>query len=539
MSGAPTWIGSDDLTLSAWVCWPEGEYRGVVVLAPSFGREAVISARAMHVLGRRCAEAGFVSVRFDWRGSGNSAALLGDDPVATWLQDLTTVMDWVRSWADPGLPVHLVGLRLGATLVSAWEGHVPGTRVCWEPVNGSKYLRGSVKLRALSCEVPPLPPAEGVELCGVLLSQQAAERISALRLRTDVPGEDVRSRKMVDRGAADLLYGAHPRFAEVPHQELQALATSLERGSARPLPALPLRSVTEVAHHGHGVTERFVRVGPYELHGVVTEPVGHGAGAIVFTAAGSESLEGPACLWVDIARSEALRGVTSLRAERRGLGVHTDPDAVREPQPYSHAAIDDVAAAAAWIRGQSGSRPVGVGLCVGAWLLVRAATRGDVDRVVAFDNLVWQSDPAYPRRLAEGPWIRRFFAPTNPLPGEAQEAPTDGRARLKESLKLVRATVRHNVPAPVRTALAAAGRMESPASLLSGVPRELPVELHLGEIGEAHFIDVDGARHVQEWVRTGRPVTHHVWHDMDHSALAESARRRIRSVVTAALARPA
>ncbi|MTB72653.1 hypothetical protein GGG17_11875 [Arsenicicoccus sp. MKL-02] len=533
--GEPTWIGEGERTLSAWICRPVGECVGVVVVAPSFGREAVISARALHVLGVRLAEAGFVSVRFDWRGSGSSAALPGSDPVTAWHQDLTTVEEFVQSWSQ-GLPIHFIGLRLGATVLSTWTSASDALRLCWEPVNGRAYVRASVKLRQLSCEVPSVPVSTGVELCGVMFSGEAIERLSSLKLKLQPGSGTTQVRKESDRRVADLLYSAHPRFAAVPHAAISDIIGQLPRAETQPVPRPTARLCATFNVGGVEIVERFVQVGPHALHGVLTEPTSGSVASVVFTAAGAESAEGPSGLWVTIAREQGAHGVMGIRAERRGLGVHLDPDQPREPNPYCEEAVEDVEAAVAFITERAGVLPTAIGLCVGAWLFLRASSRVQLRRIVALDNLMWQPDPRLAVRYMEGPWLKRFFGTVDEVPGD-EPAPRRRRDRAKGALKRVRDVAKGNVPLPLRTLLARQALMEDADSVFRGVPIDLPVELHFGDIGERHFLEVEGKAAGRRWERQGRPVLRHYWHDMDHSALGETSRQRIRTIAETALRR--
>lgn len=142
--GDPTWIGAPGHPVAAWVQRPAGEARGVVVLAPSLGREAVTSWRALHILGLRLAERGFASVRFDWRGTGDSAPLGKDvSPVEVWSEDLQQAQDLALQLSG-GLPVSTIGLRLGASWSITTVRPCQGRRSCGSP-SGVRHIFGSTR----------------------------------------------------------------------------------------------------------------------------------------------------------------------------------------------------------------------------------------------------------------------------------------------------------------------------------------------------------------------------------------------------------
>lgn len=80
-------------------------------------------------MGRRLAERGLWAVRFDFTGCGENTSAFGPSLVATRLDDLRSVLDWVVSSHGPWGPKPALGLfgsSLGAYLSYVFSGTFPG-----------------------------------------------------------------------------------------------------------------------------------------------------------------------------------------------------------------------------------------------------------------------------------------------------------------------------------------------------------------------------------------------------------------------------
>ncbi|WP_172669691.1 serine aminopeptidase domain-containing protein [Arsenicicoccus sp. oral taxon 190] len=537
--GEPTWIGRPGRALAGWVEMPSSRRaRGVVILAPTMGREGVSSYRSLRALAVRLAERGFASVRFDWRGDGNSASAEGADVVAGWVEDLDVVHDEVLRIAGE-LPVHLVALRLGASIAHRWGRPVSGRTILWEPISGRAYLRLHQKLRVLGTDIPVMPQESGTELSGSFFTPAQVQHLKGLAAPKPAARLQDRASLRVeeDRDTAEHLYFAAPRYARIPYAAIDAIIDDLEEASptASPLAAWHGVSTTAFTVDDAAVTETFVRVGPHALHAIETRPTGEVLQACAFTSAGGEPLDGPTGLWTQAARRAAARGALCLRSERRGLGVHLDPAVPVEPNPYTLAAVEDAAASIQHLRSRTDRPVVAVGLCVGAWLFLRACATAAPDRILAFDNIVWQPDPRFVERYFKEPLLRRFLTESPGVGDDADEgirAP-GARTRIKEALKRGREVSRRR-PLPVRRVLARRGLAEYPYELLSLAPRTTRIDLQFGAAAARHFDDVHGQESLARLRAEGRPIDVAQWDDLDHALLAETARRRsLESVVRA------
>ncbi|MCH8611650.1 hypothetical protein [Arsenicicoccus dermatophilus] len=503
----------------------------MVVLAPSLGREAVTSWRALHILGLRLAERGFASVRFDWRGTGDSAPLGKDvSPVEVWSEDLQQAQDLALQLSG-GLPVSTIGLRLGASLVHHHGAPVSGKTILWEPVGGKAYLRLHQKLRALSIGIPVAGLDEGVELSGSFFTPAQARSLATVKApRPDDlrPGTLIRTEQ--DRDEAERLYFSAPRYARVPLSAIDELIDALGEGPVKPLANWSPVAEAFVDVSGTRVLDRFVRVGPHGLHAILSQPLREPVIALDFTSAGGEPLDGPSGLWTEAAHRAAASGAICLRAERRSLGVHLDHRAPVEPIPYSQEAVDDVVESIRYLRSITSAPVAGVGLCVGAWLFLRAGTIEFLDRLVAFDNVIWVENLDFIGRFFRDPMLKRFLAerpasPASPEEGAAVARPGI-RTAVKERLKRMREVARRR-PLRARRLLARCGQAEYPYQMLHALPPGTVVDLHFGLQADAHFNDVHGMESLDR-LRAGRRQVHvSRWADLDHSLLAHSARMRV------------
>ena len=138
------WLGTPDRPHFSWLDFPEDRHvAGAVVFCPSMGLEAAYSARAVRDLAHRLAASGWVALRMDYAGMGDSAGSWTDPHlVAEWLHGVREAIHYVR---DLGVPrVAVVGLRLGATLAASElaSGGEVDDLVLWDPCpTGKAFLR--------------------------------------------------------------------------------------------------------------------------------------------------------------------------------------------------------------------------------------------------------------------------------------------------------------------------------------------------------------------------------------------------------------
>ncbi len=145
---------------------------------------------------------------------------------------------------------------------------------------------------------------------------------------------------------------------------------------------------------------------PLPLHGIVTTPLHGGDGTVaVILSTGRNVACGPGRIHTELARSWSARGVTTLRVERRGIGVSklrdprlrtADPPTLASYEPVQ---IDDAHEIVEFARRHLGAtRLLLLGTCSGAYAALHAAAHGiDAETVVCvnqmiFDNPEWAVD---------------------------------------------------------------------------------------------------------------------------------------------------
>ena len=113
-----------------------------VVLCPPYGHELVQSHRAFRLLADRLSEAGFPTLRFDYRGTGDSAGEAGEATLEAWREDVRAATEICRA-RSRRKHVTAVGLRLGGSLAALEAGRAGAfdRLVLWDPVvRGAEYL---------------------------------------------------------------------------------------------------------------------------------------------------------------------------------------------------------------------------------------------------------------------------------------------------------------------------------------------------------------------------------------------------------------
>jgi alpha-beta hydrolase superfamily lysophospholipase len=162
---------------------------GVVLCQPVF-HEATNCHRAFRSLADRFARAGVHALRFDYRGTGDSAGDGQDCSVECWVGDILEAREELL--AARGLrSVGLVGLRLGASLAALAAARCPGLPflTLWEPIAaGGSFLQDLRRVQRdwVESEAQERPRARklatGHEVLGHWLPSSLATGLGALDL---------------------------------------------------------------------------------------------------------------------------------------------------------------------------------------------------------------------------------------------------------------------------------------------------------------------------------------------------------------------
>jgi uncharacterized protein len=206
----PFFFGSSThLLFGAHSAPSKGARDSAVVLVPPMGQEAIRAHRGIRQLGLRLARERFHALRFDLRGTGDSAGDFAGARLDAWVEDTRTAMDELRDRTGVQR-LSLVGLRLGAAI--AWRA-TRGRRdvdrvVLWEPVvSGARYLDEIAKRHAdfLEAELPrkrTAPFARDGEVLGFPISRELAGDLAEIDLVRE-PKLEARAAIVVTTPGAD------------------------------------------------------------------------------------------------------------------------------------------------------------------------------------------------------------------------------------------------------------------------------------------------------------------------------------------------
>jgi len=373
-----------------------------VLLAPPIGREARGARRAFRQTALALAARGFVSLRFDYRGTGDSSGDLEEPDLDTaWTDSVKHAVELLRSCELNA--VSAIGMRLGATIVcaAADAGDLDlSSLVLWDPCDsGRTYLRELGALEALRRDYVDVASDGSVETAEFMFSSSAADAIRRLRLvtlersplaerllvllRADRPPLD-KLRDRLERECAEFevatdqaaLIDADPLHAALPHHSMERVVDWLS--SSRVVRAAfkePLEARTSVilAEEGAPVEERSAVLGSKGLFGIVTEPIDDPRGPLVaFLNVSNEEHTGPSRLWVELARRWAAVGLQCVRFDLTGLGDSPWRPGEPEPAMYDQRWLQDLVDIATALRPDDTGDTLFVGLCSGAYLAVEA-----------------------------------------------------------------------------------------------------------------------------------------------------------------------
>ena len=383
-----------------------------VVICNPLGYEAMSAHRSLRHLAQRLAAAGLPTLRFDYRGTGDSSGHAGEPGrIEAWIEDIRSAVRELQS-RSAALDVALVGIRFGAVLamMAASRERDVGNLVAWAPiVSGRAFAR---ELRAFrSLKSPGARRADGgEEVGGYLFAKETLDDLATIDLLTRVesvggrllivPRGDGPSKDEIDlvaRGrAAGLNVGVgsssgyaammrdDPYDSVVPIAALDAIVAWLSaggrsRGGTAPT-ATRKRTVLSLTapSGGEPLKETAIRFGEgRRLFGIVAEPGGPltpDRPAIVLLNVGADPHVGPHRMNVEHARELASMGYLSLRFDAGGLGESLATPGARENRLYDIRSVDDVKSAMTMLSEERGIRRfVLVGLCSGAFVAYHTA----------------------------------------------------------------------------------------------------------------------------------------------------------------------
>jgi alpha-beta hydrolase superfamily lysophospholipase len=403
ISRSPLYFGEPEQPLFGWYHAPPtgAALDTAVVICPSVGHEYVNAHRSLRHLADQLATRGIPALRFDYHGTGDSAASGGDpDRIDAWLGSIRAALEAVRETSGRDR-LGLIGLRIGATMAATVARDVPvSSLVLWAPCSrGRGFLR---ELRALEMGRRTTPPRD-IEAGGFRATPDLQKEIGTLDLerlipqagrvliadRSDFPEAEklatrwsaggVAVERRIAHGFAEMIVPPHNTV--VPAAAIADIADWVAAGAslAPPRPRLvvrrPLVDRRVTIGDIHESACRFGAGGA--VFGIVSEPSrapASGVPAVVLPNAGSSHHVGPNGLYVRLARSLARAGFRVLRFDLPGLGDSLIDDPSLENLPYPSNATAVVASAMEALTSRSADATfVLMGLCSGAHASFHAA----------------------------------------------------------------------------------------------------------------------------------------------------------------------
>ncbi|MGN6870629.1 MAG: alpha/beta fold hydrolase [Solirubrobacteraceae bacterium] len=398
----PTWFGPSERPLLGWIHHqPAGQARGAIVLCPPIGIELNFSQYVFKALARRLHADGFVVVRFDYDGIGQSAGAINDPGrVEAWVESIACAEALARAQGVES--VAGVGLRLGATLLA--NAAVSKCRfdalVLWDPcVSGKTFLREQA---ALQLTFPhPAVHETGTEIPGYYLSAETVSELAVLQMPSNVSShspdvlalldpqraQNARlSRQLKDDGVdwreydeEVMVFDTGQRHYDLPEGIMRQVAgwldehCSKERVTIGARPRPQQRATVGHTQDGRPIVEKLLRVRPTELFGIECHSPGAAdalppdAPVVLLLSIAAEPSIGPGRQWVELSRQWAAAGFRTVRFDLSGIGESPPRPGRMERHIYAPWTLDDIEEVARAVSPDDPANVVLVGVCSGAY----------------------------------------------------------------------------------------------------------------------------------------------------------------------------
>ena len=400
------WFGVPERQLFGRLTTPVSEEsHGGVLLSPPIGRESRLARRALRSLAISLATEGYVSLRFDHYGSGDSVGSVEDDDlVEALLEGIDRGVTLLRSLGI--VHVSAVGMRMGASIIGvAAQKYDLGlsSLVMWDPCeSGRSYVRELEALGTLRREESTVEVGESTKMLEYPLSDRAIANLRELDLR-EVMAKSVAARVLVvvrsDRAVstrfraqwtseevewattdnqgpmleAELSDSVQPELTVARVAEWLTAPAPLLAPYVRP-PDQICDAVMEVGADQVLVRESVVELGFRNMFGIVTEPVVDPQGPLIVMVNGvNEDHVGPARLWVELSRQWASLGLRCVRFDLNETGESPWIPGSPDRPIFDKNRRQDVADAIRALDPNSPSNSVLIGYCAGGQLALEVA----------------------------------------------------------------------------------------------------------------------------------------------------------------------
>lgn len=484
-----TWIpGPGDAALFASLHLPsDAAVRGAVVICPPLAKEHISTYRGLRQLAQELSARGFLALRFDYAGQGDSSGRQ-DDPhaVAQWQASVTAAVAYVRRTGIESVAV--TGLRAGALLAASTLDTLGELRamVLWDPViSGRSYVRELTSLYRVSVDDDDPLHDDCTSIVGGVVATTAIKDLSGLDLNTVDPcpstkilaairpefADSPRTLRMIERLSAERLFverqnqfvSPNSFVLSVPSHDIQQISSWVSRqfGTDKIFvdPEITSAACVGTAADGEEIWEMLERRSSGSLFAISTKcrTTPNHAPAAIFHSTANEHRIGPARLWVESARTLAEHGVRSVRFDRMGTGdsgiVAIDENTPIVSPEARRNALDLVDTLEAPPSGR-----MHVGMCSGAWMGAYVANQRGARSVVLLNIVNWSINNRRP--------------PVKKAHVDAMESDVANRIFIvARRIRNAGRRAQHYVPYPVWLGLGVLGLVNAPESMLRTLTR--------------------------------------------------------------------
>ena len=405
ISDEPTWFGSANAPLFGWLARPTSKgIIGGVVIVPSVGYEARNAKVAIRQLARSLAQAGFATLRFDLRGTGDSSEDFANIlPSPDWAIDVSSAVNFIQSAGIESVSV--IGFRLGATLAAAaidQQEIKVSSLVLWDPCeSGGSYLRELGALESLRRENFVESEDGSVETSEFLFSKDMVTALRSFKITMNARNASDRRTLVITRTSRPLSTRLHtqlqscgadfrtteeqeallnvlPFSAAVPATTIKMIIDWLTDVGTSTLNDISFTTVTEALlcdKEGElRIRERAAFISSPALFTMLSEPIHGPMGPwVILIGNVHDDHTGQSRLWVELSRRWAQCGLRCARVDLSGLGESSRPGHDLSVEHLDPRWVSDVISLARTLDPQDPSNTVFIGFCASASLAIEGA----------------------------------------------------------------------------------------------------------------------------------------------------------------------
>ena len=416
----PGWLPINESdSVFNWVHFPEQNMASIaIIIVGPVGPEYMYCHRSLKCFTAELAESGFITVRYDPIGMGNSSGNLRDPGLLdSWLASLKKVHNDLLDIEGVD-SVAFVGLRSGALILSEYLKEESADAVAfWYPyVNGRAFSRDLKMIdRVLHSESEDPSFINGG---GYPFSQESLTALDAINLSKSPILKVKRVLSIEDSNLPpnSRLENHLRTFSELKTIRCDGLQKMIKPASESVVPYDNLQMIKSWFEDTYQVKETVPNISwqstdystsdfsettidlsegnssKIGLFGVLTKPVGNYESVVLLVNAGSGHHVGPNRLNVEMARYLAKHNIASIRFDISQLGESAADIHDLSNHPYNQEAVSDIASALPAIKNRFAKKIHLVGLCSGAYNFFHAALMskgGDIESLVICNPLTF------------------------------------------------------------------------------------------------------------------------------------------------------